>query len=335
MNPPAVSERADVAVLIPCLNEAAAISKVVGDFHTALPNARIFVYDNGSTDRTMEIARAAGAEVRRESLPGKGNVVRRMFADVEADVFVLVDGDDTYDATVAPGLIQVLLDGSIDMVNGARQPVAQEAFRPGHRLGNRVLTGLVAGLFGSRVTDLLSGYRVFSRRFVKSFPALAAGFEIETELSVHALQLRMPVAEVFTPYRERPRGSASKLNTYRDGWRILSTILLLVKEEKPFAFFSSLALLLAVTALGLGIPVVVHYLHTGLVPRFPTAILAASIALLSFMSFQCGLILDTVSRGRAEAKRLAYLSVPVRSRALQAQSQESGLRTRVARAVRE
>jgi len=311
-------------VLIPCLNEAAAIGKVVQDFRAALPAATVFVYDNGSTDRSVELARAAGAVVRREPLPGKGNVVRRMFADVEADVFVLVDGDDTYDASVAPMLLQTLLEGSIDMVSAARRPVVQEAYRPGHVIGNRVLTGLVASLFGKRVTDLLSGYRVFSRRFVKSFPALAAGFEIETELSVHALQLRMPVAEVFTPYRERPRGSASKLNTYRDGFRILRTIVMLVKEEKPFAFFSSLALLLAVTALALGLPVVIHYLHTGLVPRFPTAILAASIALLSFMSFQCGLILDTVSRGRAEAKRLAYLSVPVRFSA--GRTAESGRR---------
>jgi glycosyltransferase involved in cell wall biosynthesis len=302
----------DIAVLIPCFNESATIGKVVQDFRNALPSAVVFVYDNGSTDRTVEVARAAGAVVRSEPLRGKGNVVRRMFADIEADVFVLADGDDTYDATVAPALIQMLLEGSLDMVNGARQPTVQASYRPGHLLGNRMLTGLVAGLFGKRVTDLLSGYRVFSRRFVKSFPALAAGFEIETELSVHALELRMPVAEVCTPYRERPSGSTSKLNTYRDGFRILGTIIMLVREEKPFAFFSSLALLLAVTALALGIPVVVHYLQTGLVPRLPTAILAASIALLSFMSFQCGLILDTVSRGRTEAKRLAYLSVPVR-----------------------
>ena len=306
------SELSDVAVLIPCLNEAAAIGKVVQDFHRVLPNATVFVYDNGSTDRTIEIARAAGAVVRSEPLRGKGNVVRRMFADIEADVFVLVDGDDTYDATVAPALVQVLIEGSMDMVNAARRATVEGAYRPGHVVGNRVLTGLVAGLFGDRITDLLSGYRVFSRRFVKSFPALAAGFEIETELSVHALRLRMPVGEVFTRYRERPRGSASKLNTYRDGLRILRTIIRLVKEEKPFAFFSILALLLAAGALGLGIPLVVHYWHTGLVPRFPTAILAASLALLSFMSFQCGLILETVSRGRAETKRLAYLSVAAR-----------------------
>ena len=308
----ALTDLSDIAVLIPCLNEAAAIGKVVRDFRIALPHAVVFVYDNGSTDRTADIARAAGAVVRTAPLRGKGNVVRRMFADVEADVFVLVDGDDTYDARDAPALVQMLLEGSLDMVNGARRPTGQQAYRRGHLAGNRALTGLVTGLFGNRVTDLLSGYRVFSRRFVKSFPALTAGFEIETELSVHALQLRMPVGEMLTAYRERPRGSASKLSTYRDGWRILRTIVRLVKEEKPLAFFSSLALLFAVTALGLGVPVVVHYLQTGLVPRFPTAILAASVALLSFMSFQCGLILDTVSRGRAEAKWLAYLSVPMR-----------------------
>jgi glycosyltransferase involved in cell wall biosynthesis len=302
----------DVAVLVPCLNEEAAIAKVVRDFRAALPNATVFVYDNGSTDRTVEVAKAAGAIVRSEPLRGKGNVVRRMFADVEADVFVLVDGDDTYEAADAPQLIQLLLETSLDMVNGARRSTAEEAYRRGHVLGNRVLTGLVATLFGNRVTDLLSGYRIFSRRFVKSFPALAAGFEIETELSVHALQLRMPVGEVPTQYRERPRGSASKLNTYRDGFRILRTIMMLVKEEKPFAFFSCTAALLALVSLGLGVPVVIEFLHTGTVPRFPTAILAASIAVLSFMSFQCGLILDTVSRGRAEAKRLAYLSVPLR-----------------------
>lgn len=307
-----LSDVSDIAVLIPCLNEAATIGKVVRDFRTTLPHAVVFVYDNGSTDRTAEIARASGAVVRAAPLRGKGNVVRRMFADIEADVFVLVDGDDTYDAQDAPAMVQALLEGSMDMMNGARRATGQEAYRRGHRFGNRVLTGLVTGLFGDRVTDLLSGYRVFSRRFVKSFPALTAGFEIETELSVHALQLRMPVGEMPTGYGERPRGSASKLSTYRDGWRILRTIIMLVKEEKPFAFFSSLALLLALTALGLGVPVVVHYLQTGLVPRFPTAILAASIALLSFMSFQCGLILDTVSRGRAEAKWLAYLAVPMR-----------------------
>jgi glycosyltransferase involved in cell wall biosynthesis len=305
-----------IAILVPCLNEEAAIGKVVRDFRASLPNATVFVYDNGSTDRTVEIARNAGAVVRSEPIRGKGNVVRRMFADVEADVFVLVDGDDTYEAADAASMIQLLLERSLDMVNGARRSTVEEAYRRGHVLGNRVLTGLVAAFFGNRITDLLSGYRIFSRRFVKSFPALAAGFEIETELSVHALQLRMPVGEVPTKYRERPRGSASKLNTYRDGFRILRTIISLVKEEKPFAFFSAVAGILGLISLGLGIPVIVQFAHTGLVPRLPTALLAASVALIGVMSFQCGLILDTVSRGRAEAKRLSYLSVPIRFSAL-------------------
>jgi hypothetical protein len=304
-----------IAILVPCLNEAAAIAKVVGDFRSSVPQARIFVYDNGSTDDTVRIARAAGAVVRAEPMRGKGNVVRRMFADVEADVFVLVDGDDTYDAAAAPELIDRLLRESLDMVNAARRASGTQAYRTGHRFGNRLLSSLVAALFGNRLTDLLSGYRVFSRRFVKSFPALAAGFETETELSVHALQMRMPVAEVVTIYRERPAGSASKLDTYKDGLRIMRTIMQLVKEERPLAFFSVISALLAATSLLLGVPVIIEFMHTGLVPRLPTALLAASIAILSFLGFACGLILDTVSRGRMEAKRLAYLSVPVRSSA--------------------
>ena len=304
--------RPSLAVIIPCLNEAAAIAKVVRDFHAALPEAKIFVYDNRSTDGTAEIARAAGAIVRTEPMRGKGNVVRRMFADIEADVFVLVDGDDTYDASRAPQLVAELLDHSLDMVNAARHTDAVAAYRPGHRLGNRMLTGLTAAFFGERLSDLLSGYRVFSRRFVKSFPALASGFEIETELSVHALQLRMPISEVPVAYRERPRGSASKLSTYRDGFRILRTILYLVKEEKPFAFFSIIGAIAALVSLALGIPVILDFMRTHLVPRLPTALLAAAIAILAFMSFGCGLILDSVSRGRAELKRLGYLSVPVR-----------------------
>jgi glycosyltransferase involved in cell wall biosynthesis len=301
-----------IAVLIPCLNEAVAIAAVVTDFRAYLPDATVFVYDNGSSDKTVEIARAAGAVVRSEPIRGKGNVLRRMFADIEADVFVLVDGDNTYDAKMAGELVNLLLKDSLDMVNGVRRSTIQAAYRRGHVLGNRLLTGLVAGFFGNRLTDLLSGYRVFSRRFVKSFPALAAGFEIETELSVHALQLRMPVGEIVTDYRERPQGSASKLSTYKDGFRILRTIVYLVKEEKPFAFFSVMSGILALASLALGVPVIIQFMHTGLVPRLPTALLAAAIAILSFLSFSCGLILDTVSRGRAEAKRLAYLSIPVR-----------------------
>ena len=299
-----------IAVLIPCLNEEAAVGKVVADFHAGLPEAQIFVYDNGSTDNTVEVARRAGAIVRIERMRGKGNVVRRMFSDVEADVFVLVDGDDTYDARCAPELVGTLIRNSLDMVNGARQTSIQEAYRRGHRLGNRMLTGLVAAFFGNRLTDLLSGYRVFSRRFVKSFPALSTGFEIETELSVHALQLRMPVDEIVTEYGERPRSSASKLSTYKDGFCILRTILYLVKAEKPFAFFSVMAIVLASVSLGLGTPVVIEFMHTQLVPRLPTALLASAIAILSFLSFTCGLILETVSRGRVEVKRLAYLSIP-------------------------
>ncbi len=309
---PSYGARPTVAVLIPCLNEAVAIRSVIEGFRQSLPEARIFVYDNASTDNTADIAREAGAVVRVEPLRGKGNVMRRMFADVEADVYVLVDGDDTYDATSAPDLINILIRGSLDMVNAARKSEIKEAYRPGHRFGNALLTKLVKMSFGDRLTDLLSGYRVFSRRFVKSFPALAAGFETETELSIHALQLRMPIAEIAVPYKERPEGSASKLNTYRDGFRILRTIAFLVKEEKPFAFFSCVAGLLAVLSVALGLPVILEFTRTGLVLRFPTALLAAALMILSFLLFTCGLILDTVSRGRVETKRLWYLSIPVR-----------------------
>jgi glycosyltransferase involved in cell wall biosynthesis len=311
---PDTAEPVTIAVLIPCLNEAAAIGSVVAGFRANLPDATIFVYDNGSSDDTVERARLAGAVTRSEPLRGKGNVVRRMFADIEADVFVLVDGDDTYDAAAAPKLVDQLLANCLDMVNASRQSTAQDAYRRGHRLGNRVLTGMVATFFGSRLSDLLSGYRVFSRRFVKSFPALASGFEIETELSVHALQLRMPLAEVPTAYKERPLGSTSKLSTYRDGFRILRTIIYLVKEEKPFAFFSLIAVLLGLVSLGLGLPIILEFRHTHLVPRLPTALLSAALAILSCLSFTCGLILDTVSRGRVESKRFAYLSFPVRFR---------------------
>jgi glycosyltransferase involved in cell wall biosynthesis len=299
-----------IAVLIPCLNEEAAIARVVADFRAALPSATIYVYDNGSVDRTAVIAREAGAIVRTESLKGKGNVMRRMFADIEADVYVLVDGDDTYDAASAPLLVSRLLQDHIDMVNGARQEISTRAYRAGHRFGNRMLTGLVGYFFGERFTDILSGYRVMSRRFVKSFPALADGFEIETELTVHALQLRLPIAEVLTPYRDRPPASSSKLRTFPDGMRILRLIARMVREERPLQFFSSFAALLALASLVLATPVVLEYFRTGLVPRLPTAVLSTGLMLLSFLSLTCGMILATVTRGRIEAKRLLYLQIP-------------------------
>jgi glycosyltransferase involved in cell wall biosynthesis len=300
---------ARVAVVIPCYNEAPTIGTVVADFGRALPGAAVYVYDNNSTDDTKIIAAAAGATVRPERLPGKGNVVRRMFADVEADVYVLVDGDGTYDAASATGMVDLLLRESLDVVNGARIATTDDAYRAGHALGNKVLTGAVATIFGNRIRDMLSGYRVLSRRFVKSFPALASGFESETELTVHALELRLPMAEVDTPYRERPAGSTSKLRTFRDGFRILRTILLLVKEERPLAFFSGVSAALALTAATLAWPLLKTYLETGLVPRFPTAILATGLMILAFMSVVAGLVLDTVTLGRREMKRLHYLAL--------------------------
>ncbi len=299
-----------VAVLIPCYNEETAIGRVVADFRTVLPDATVYVYDNNSADRTAEMARAAGATVRHEPLQGKGNVIRRMFADVEADVYVLVDGDDTYHAASSPQMIRRLWNNQLDMVNGARVTDIVAAYRPGHRLGNRVLTGLVARVFGNRIHDMLSGYRVFSRRFVKSFPALASGFETETELTVHALELRMPVAEVKTPYKDRPEGSVSKLNTFRDGFRILRTILTLVKAERPMAFFFAMFFVLFMAGLMLAVPLVDTWLHTGLVPRLPTAVLSMGLVLLAFLSLTCGLILDTVTQGRREMKRMRYLAIP-------------------------
>ena len=301
-----------IAVLIPCLNEEVAIPKVIVDFRRHLPDALIFVYDNGSTDRTSEVAQAAGAIVRREPLKGKGNVVRRMFADIEADIYVLVDGDDTYDAASAPALIQRLIQDSLDMVNGAREEKSELAYRRGHRFGNRMLTGMVAYFFGERLSDMLSGYRIMSRRFVKSFPALSTGFETETELTVHALELRLPIAEVMTPYRERPPTSSSKLRTIPDGIRIMRLIVRLVREERPLEFFSGMAVLLAILSVVLAVPVIGDYLRTGLVPRLPTALLSTGLMLISFLSLACGLILSTVTRGRMEAKRLTYLSIPIR-----------------------
>lgn len=298
-----------IAVLIPCYNEGNTIAKVVSEFSAALPRASIYVYDNNSSDDTVIRAKEAGAIVRSEPLQGKGNVVRRMFADVEAEVYVLVDGDGTYDASCAFEMVNLLLSNSLDMVNGARRPVNNRAYRPGHVLGNKLLTSVVAMIFGNRIRDMLSGYRVFSRRFVKSFPALASGFETETELTVHALELRLPLAEIEVPYRERPTGSQSKLRTFRDGFRILRTIVLLVKEERPLQFFSTVSAVLALSSLLLGIPLVMNFLKTGLVPRLPTAVLATGLMILAFMSFVAGLILDTVTLGRREIKRLHYLGL--------------------------
>ncbi len=299
----------ELAVVIPCYNEAVAIRRVVEGFRASLPQATIHVFDNNSSDDTAGMARRAGAIVHHVALRGKGNVVRRMFADVDADVYVMVDGDDTYDAAAAPVLVTKLLDEQLDMVVGRRLTEETAAYRAGHRTGNRMLTGAAAMVFGSAFDDLLSGYRVFSRRFAKSFPAHSAGFEIETELAVHALGMRMPVAEVPTAYGARPEGSHSKLSTYRDGFSILMTIARLVKAERPLAFFSvgfALCLLLAVA---LAVPLLLVFLETGLVPRLPTAVLSAALALLAFILLGCGLVLDTVTRGRWETKRMAYLAI--------------------------
>jgi hypothetical protein len=299
-----------VAVLIPCRNEESAIGKVVSDFQHALPDALIYVYDNNSTDHSMLEARAAGAIVRRERLQGKGHVVRRMFADIEADVYILVDGDDTYDPSAAPGMLSLLIERQLDMVSAARYGEVRDAYRPGHRLGNALLTGIVAWAFGGGITDMLTGYRVFSRRFVKSFPALSSGFETETEFTIHALALHMPVQEVRAHYRNRAAGTQSKLNTVADGMRIMRAIVTLIQQERPLQVFSIAALCLLCLGVGLGVPVVIEFLRIGLVPRLPTALLSTGLVLLAFLSLTCALILDAVSRGRKENKRLAYLMVP-------------------------
>lgn len=299
-----------VAVLVPCFNEEAAVATVVADFRRALPSARILVYDNNSSDRTAAVAREAGAEVRSERRQGKGHVVRRMFADVDADIYVLVDGDATYDAPSAPGMIDVLVSEHLDMVVGLRVDHSEAAYRRGHRTGNWMLTSFLSQVFGQAFKDILSGYRVFSRRFVKSFPVLSDGFEIETELSVHALELALPVAEVETPYYPRPEGSFSKLNTWRDGLRILGTILKLYRSEEPLRFFGAIGIFLALVSIGIAIPVVVTYLETGLVPRLPTAVLSMGLMIVALLSASSGLVLDTVTRGRREMKLLAYLSQP-------------------------
>ena len=299
-----------IAVLLPCYNEEAAIVRTIEGFRAALPGAAIYVYDNNSRDRTVELARAAGVQVRCERMQGKGNVVRRMFADVDADVYIMADGDLTYDPAAAPAMVKLLIDDRLDMVVGTRLHEAKGAYRGGHVLGNRIFTGLLSKLFGRSFSDIFSGYRVFSRRFVKSFPVLSEGFEIETEISVHALELRMPVGEVETAYGARPEGSESKLSTFSDGWRILKTIATLYRIERPVLFYGSIGALLLVAAILLSIPLVLTYLDTGLVPRFPTAILVTGMTIVAVLCFFAGMILDTVTRGRREMRRLAYLAQP-------------------------
>ncbi len=303
-----------IAVLVPCRNEAPTVGKVVADFRAALPACVVYVYDNGSTDRTSDAARDAGAIVRREERPGKGGVMRRMFAEIDADLYVVADGDATYDAASAPDLVARLVRDELDMVTGVRDHQDRDAaYRRGHRAGNRAFNALLGMLFGERPADMFSGYRVMSRRFVKSFPAEAHGFEIETELTVHALELRVPTAEVRTRYFERPAGSASKLATVRDGVRILGAMARLFRDVRPLPFFGACALLFALTGLLLGAGVIVEYMHTGLVPRLPTAVLATGLMLLASLSLACGMILDSVARGRREVKRLAYLAATDRA----------------------
>lgn len=310
--PQAEQARPRVAVLVPCYNEATTIASVVTDFRLALPQAAIYVYDNNSKDGTAEIAREAGAVVRTETRQGKGQVVRRMFADIDADCYVLVDGDDTYSAPAAAKAIESVFSDGVDFVNIARVSTAIEAYRPGHRLGNVVLTEMVRLFFGRQTSDMLSGYKVLSHRFVKSFPAMSSGFETETELTVHALEMRMPMAEISAPYKERPPGSVSKLNTFRDGWRILMLIARLIKDERPLRFFSTIGLLMVALAIGISIPVFLTYLETGLVPRLPTAVLSVGLVVTGFLSLFTGLILDVVTKSRQEMKRMAYLALSSR-----------------------
>lgn len=304
----------EIAVILPCYNEAAAIGGVIAAFRRALPDAAIYVYDNNSSDGTAAAAEAAGALVRDEAMQGKGNVVRRAFSDIEADIYVMADGDGTYDAARAPDLVDMLLDRQLDMVVGTRADDSPEAYRRGHRLGNLMFNKAIAMLFGDRFSDIFSGYRVFSRRFVKSFPALSAGFEIETELTVHAIQLRMPVAEEPTVYSSRVEGSESKLRTYRDGFRILLAIMRFIQRFRPLFFYGGCAIALALLSIGLGYPIVVEFFETGLVPRFPTAILAMGIMLMAALSFAIALILNANSRSQLEMKRLKYLEYPRTSR---------------------
>ena len=302
--------QSDIAVLIPCYNEAQTVAKVVHDFREALPNARIYVYDNNSSDDTIKVAQSAGAIVRIEKAQGKGNVIRRMFADIDAQLYLMVDGDDTYDASAAKSMVELMVSQNLDMVNGKRVLKHEQAYRFGHQCGNRLLTGLVGLFFRREFNDMLSGLKCFSRRFVKSFPALSRGFDIETELTVHALEMRMAVGETEITYRERPVGSVSKLSTYRDGWKILTTIARFLKEERPLHFFGMAGLALALLAAVLSIPLVVTFVETGLVPRIPTAIVVVGMMIIAVLSLTAGLILDLVTRGRQEMKRLSYLSIP-------------------------
>lgn len=298
-----------VAVILPCHNEAASIGRVVGEFRRALPDARIVVFDNASSDATSAIAAAAGAEVHFEPRPGKGNVVRRMFADIEADVYLMADGDGTYDAASAPQLVAFVERDNVDMAIGARAGIVNEAHRRGHAIGNRVFNRLYCALFGAGFEDIFSGYRAFSRRFVKSFPALSSGFEIETELSVHASQLKLPTAEIALPYGKREEGSASKLRTFRDGLRILSTFGLLLKETRPALFFGSLGAAAVALAVVLAIPIFATFFETGLVPRIPTVVLCTGLMLFAGLMGACGLILDSLARARVEQKRILYLTI--------------------------
>jgi glycosyltransferase involved in cell wall biosynthesis len=299
-----------IAVIIPCYNEEAAIAQTVKDFRAALPMADVYVYDNNSTDQTIARATEAGAIVRKEPRQGKGNVVRRMFADIEADIYVMIDGDDTYDATIAPAFVQQMIDGGYDIISGRRIATAKEAYRAGHVLGNKLLTGLTALMFNVHLLDMLTGYRVMSRRFAKSFPFTSEGFGIETEITVHAVRLLMPMIEIDTKYRERPAGSVSKLSTYKDGFKILFTIVSLVREERPLIFFTGLFGILALISLAIGVPVINEFVHTGYVTLLPRAVLAASMMILAFLALFSGLILDTVTRGRWELKRMGYLAIP-------------------------
>ena len=305
----AAKKQPRIAVLLPCFNEELSVGATVAGFRKALPEAKVYVYDNNSGDRTREIAASEGAIVRTESQQGKGHVVRRMFADVDADIYIMADGDLTYDPAAAPEMVEALVREQLDMVVGTRKHDQKSAYRGGHVMGNRLFTGLLARLFGRSFSDIFSGYRAFSRRFVKSFPVLSEGFEIETEMSVHALELRMPVGEVETAYGVRPEGSASKLSTVRDGWRIFRTIVTLYRIERPVLFYGLTGALLLLAAIVLAVPLVLTYVETGLVPRVPTAILVTGMTIVAVLCFFAGLILDTVTRGRRETRRLAYLAL--------------------------